>query len=331
LLAGVVVGVLLSWLRRRQLERDGVPGSGAFVGVIAFLVVAVIGYFVTASSASMPSATAYELRRGDRGTLFEDINGNGAFEPGVDRTLAYVSITLFDGDGQVLATGMTDGDGTFRFIDLPAEAVRLEWDTPTPLAISEPQRQGFNFRGGLSMTPEFAALLLALVVYTGAFIAEIVRAGINAVNKGQWEASRALGLSTSDTLRMVVLPQALRVIIFDARNICGAVFCRQWIGAVVVERVLAAHLGQSQTLCCRAVSRGANVAARSGAAHGQRALRAERRVLGKHYAQPGHWPGCAAAFPGDYPDRDAGATGDGGKPGVAAARLCCWFAFCVSE
>lgn len=213
LLAGVVIGVLLSWLRRKQLERDGAPGSGVFVGVVAFLTVAVIGYFVTASSASMPSATAYELRRGDRGTLFEDINGNGAFEPGVDRTLAYVPITLFDGDGQVLVTGMTDGDGTFRFIDLPAEAVRLEWDTPTPLAVSEPQRQGFNFRGGLSMTPEFAALLLALVVYTGAFIAEIVRAGINAVNKGQWEASRALGLSTGDTLRMVVLPQALRVII----------------------------------------------------------------------------------------------------------------------
>ncbi len=213
LLAGVVIGVLMSWLRRRQLERDGAPSGGVFVGVIAFLMVAVIGYFVTASSASMPSTTTYELRRGDRGTLFEDINGNGAFEPSVDRTLAYVPITLFDGDGQVLATGMTDGDGTFRFIDLPAEAVRLEWDTPTPLAISEPQRQGFNFRGGLSMTPEFAALLLALVVYTGAFIAEIVRAGINAVNKGQWEASRALGLSTSDTLRMVVLPQALRVII----------------------------------------------------------------------------------------------------------------------
>jgi general L-amino acid transport system permease protein len=74
-------------------------------------------------------------------------------------------------------------------------------------------RQGFNFSGGISLTPEFAALLLALVAYTGAFIAEIVRAGINAVNKGQWEASRALGLNTGATLRMVVLPQALRVII----------------------------------------------------------------------------------------------------------------------
>jgi general L-amino acid transport system permease protein len=74
-------------------------------------------------------------------------------------------------------------------------------------------RQGFNFRGGLSLTPEFAALLLGLVMYTGAFIAEIVRAGIAAVPKGQWEASRAVGLSTSKILQMIVLPQALRVIL----------------------------------------------------------------------------------------------------------------------
>ncbi len=63
------------------------------------------------------------------------------------------------------------------------------------------------------MSPEFAGLLLGLVLYTAAFIAEIVRAGINAVPKGQWEASRALGLGMSETLRMIVLPQAMRVAI----------------------------------------------------------------------------------------------------------------------
>ena len=145
--------------------------------------------------------------------IFADIDGNGAFDLGIDRPLAYVPITLYAGDNQVVATGLTDGDGAFRFTDLPAEATRIEWTTPAPLVISEPMRQGFNFNGGISLTPEFAALLLALVAYTGAFIAEIVRAGINAVNKGQWEASRALGLNTGATLRMVVLPQALRVII----------------------------------------------------------------------------------------------------------------------
>ncbi|MFO7633684.1 MAG: ABC transporter permease subunit, partial [Caldilinea sp.] len=213
LLGAVIIGLLVSWLRRRQLERQGVPGSGALAGAAAFALVFVIGYFAANSTTVMPAATTYELRRGDRGTVFEDLNGNGAYEPGVDRTLSHVPITLYDADGNVLATGATEGDGSFRFIDLPAEAVRLEWETPSPLALSEPQRQGFNFRGGLSLSPEFAALLMALVVYTGAFIAEIVRAGINAVNKGQWEASRALGLGAMATLRMVVLPQALRVII----------------------------------------------------------------------------------------------------------------------
>ena len=62
-------------------------------------------------------------------------------------------------------------------------------------------------------TKPAVGLLLGLVIYTGAFIAEIVRAGINAVNKGQWEASRALGLSTRHILIMIILPQALRIII----------------------------------------------------------------------------------------------------------------------
>jgi general L-amino acid transport system permease protein len=76
-----------------------------------------------------------------------------------------------------------------------------------------PVRRGFNFAGGLVISPEFAALLIGLVTYTAAFIAEIVRAGILSVNQGQWEASQALGLPGGRTLRLVVLPQALRVII----------------------------------------------------------------------------------------------------------------------
>jgi general L-amino acid transport system permease protein len=63
------------------------------------------------------------------------------------------------------------------------------------------------------LTPEFAALLVGLVVYTGAFIAEVMRAGILAVQKGQVEAAKSLGLSTFQTLRLVVLPLAMRVII----------------------------------------------------------------------------------------------------------------------
>lgn len=80
-------------------------------------------------------------------------------------------------------------------------------------AIDVPVLQGFNFKGGVTLTPEFAALLFGLVVYTATFIGEIVRSGILAVPKGQTEAATALGLTRGQLLRLVVLPQALRVII----------------------------------------------------------------------------------------------------------------------
>jgi general L-amino acid transport system permease protein len=76
-----------------------------------------------------------------------------------------------------------------------------------------PELRGFNFIGGLTLAPEYFALLIALVTYTSAFIAEIVRSGIQAVPKGQWEAAKALGLRKSFVLKQIVLPQALRVII----------------------------------------------------------------------------------------------------------------------
>lgn len=82
-----------------------------------------------------------------------------------------------------------------------------------PFSLDEPALKGFNFRGGITVIPEFVALLLALSIYTAAFIAEIVRAGIQSVSKGQREAAAALGLPDKTALRLVVIPQALRVII----------------------------------------------------------------------------------------------------------------------
>ncbi|MBF4246741.1 amino acid ABC transporter permease [Vibrio anguillarum] len=82
-----------------------------------------------------------------------------------------------------------------------------------PVSAEYPQLQGFNFQGGISIIPELAALLIALSIYTAAFIAEIVRSGINAVSHGQSEAAMSLGLSRSKTLKLVVIPQALRIII----------------------------------------------------------------------------------------------------------------------
>jgi general L-amino acid transport system permease protein len=95
-------------------------------------------------------------------------------------------------------------------VGLPAlvsRALGVSW------TISMPELRGFNFVGGVTLSPEYFALLVALVTYTSAFIAEIVRSGIQAVHVGQWDAAMALGLRRSFMLRHIVLPQALRVII----------------------------------------------------------------------------------------------------------------------
>ena len=83
----------------------------------------------------------------------------------------------------------------------------------SPFQLSTPVLEGFNFQGGLRLTPEFAGLFIGLTMYTAAFIAEVVRAGIQAVDRGQIEAARAVGLSTTQVLSLVVMPQALRIII----------------------------------------------------------------------------------------------------------------------
>jgi general L-amino acid transport system permease protein len=76
-----------------------------------------------------------------------------------------------------------------------------------------PVLRGFNYRGGFVLIPEFVALFLALTTYTAGFIAEIVRGGVLAVAKGQIEAAKSLGLNPGQTLRLVTIPQALRVMI----------------------------------------------------------------------------------------------------------------------
>ena len=83
----------------------------------------------------------------------------------------------------------------------------------SPLSFEYPELKGFNFQGGMVLQPEFLALLLGLSIYTASFIAEIVRAGIQGVNKGQKEAALAIGLTQGQSLRLVVIPQAMRIII----------------------------------------------------------------------------------------------------------------------
>ncbi|PWB49826.1 MAG: polar amino acid ABC transporter permease [Anaerolineales bacterium] len=82
-----------------------------------------------------------------------------------------------------------------------------------PLVLDIPVLKGFNFTGGLRLSPEFAALLIGLATYTSAFIAEVIRSGIQAVHKGQIEAAKAVGLRYSQILSLIIVPQALRVVI----------------------------------------------------------------------------------------------------------------------
>jgi len=99
---------------------------------------------------------------------------------------------------------------TAVIIILPSLAFLL---SGLPISFEIPVLKGFNFRGGLHMSPELAALTFALGIYTAAFIAEIVRAGILAIDKGQKEAAESIGLKPSKVMNLVILPQARRVII----------------------------------------------------------------------------------------------------------------------
>ena len=126
-------------------------------------------------------------------------------------------IALYALRRRLIARQMEDGQSRrlwpyalILIIGLPAlvsAALGASW------TVEMPQLRGFNFVGGLTLSPEYFALLVALVTYTSAFIAEIVRSGIQAVSRGQWDAAQALGLRRGFVLRHIVLPQALRVII----------------------------------------------------------------------------------------------------------------------
>lgn len=111
------------------------------------------------------------------------------------------------------ATGQTLPDFWIKLAILIVPAVVIFFIMGKPITLDLPSLQGFNFKGGIKIGTSFLALTAALVAYTSAFIAEAVRAGIQAINKGQSEAAFALGLRPNRTMSLVILPQALRVII----------------------------------------------------------------------------------------------------------------------
>jgi general L-amino acid transport system permease protein len=116
---------------------------------------------------------------------------------------------------QRLGVGVAAGAGIALVLGLPFAVFVASGATFTFLF---PEMSRFNLRGGLEVQPEFVALVAGLVIYTGAFIAETVRAGLLAVSRGQTEAAQALGLSRVVTLRRVIVPQAMRVIIPPLTN-----------------------------------------------------------------------------------------------------------------
>lgn len=111
----------------------------------------------------------------------------------------------------------------YRGSSLPAGRVALAlivglpllawWLSGAPTQLERPILRGFNFQGGFTISPEFTALLLGIALYSSAFIAEIVRAGIQSIPKGQLEAARALSFSPWMMMRHVIIPQAMRVIV----------------------------------------------------------------------------------------------------------------------
>ncbi|MCC6471347.1 MAG: ABC transporter permease subunit [Alphaproteobacteria bacterium] len=134
---------------------------------------------------------------------------------GLDALALLVAVAL----GSVLWRGRARVTGTARRALaavawlLPLGALVHAWATGMIAAWEWPELRGFNFRGGWVVRPELLALWIGLSVYTGVFIAEIVRSAINAIDRGQTEAARSLGLTRGQNMRLVILPQALRLII----------------------------------------------------------------------------------------------------------------------
>ncbi len=154
------------------------------------------------------------------------LNNRGLFLPRPLFAANFSTVTLAFVVGIAAAIGMTvwagrrrERTGADRHILWPALALIVGLPAVAfvaagfPLSFSVPQMGRFNVSGGVEILPEFAALALGLSVYTAAFIAEVVRAGVLAVSHGQTEAAQALGLRPGQTLRLVVLPQAMRVIV----------------------------------------------------------------------------------------------------------------------
>jgi len=145
------------------------------------------------------------------------LSNRGAFLPVVhlrgSGLLGLVALTLAAGGLGVLRLTRRGWYRALAAVALLLAAAGVAFAGGLGLQISSPHRVGSEVVGGLHISPEFAAISVGLVLYSAVYVGEIVRGGIDAVPKGQWEAGRSLGLSEGQTLRLIILPQALRIII----------------------------------------------------------------------------------------------------------------------
>ncbi len=257
LVLGIIQFQVLWVILGRREERTGQPSNRISTGIIAFIIIAALGWFV---SGAVSETQGLMVTKGSRIRELIDIEKLMLQRTGLNHVDEFKNLTddeikdfalqvcvLEDSASETNFTRQLRKLGipyrvrrsdrpdqaTERYVDekcdvfaatksiLAAERATFEDASShlilpikeSPIVWSLPTREGLNMVGGSRMKPEFTALLMALVLFYGGTLAEIVRAGILSVSKGQSEAARALGLNEGQRLQLIVLPQALRVII----------------------------------------------------------------------------------------------------------------------
>ncbi|MGD8586718.1 MAG: ABC transporter permease subunit, partial [Chloroflexota bacterium] len=257
LVLGVIQFQVLWILLGRREEKTGRSSNRIGLGILAFLIVAGIGWFVSGAifdtqGMLVPAGSRIRQIRDmekvwlsrtglnnllDLETLSEEeleaatfqfcVLRDSASEPNLTRQLTRIGIPYeshrFDrigqateayvaGDCEAIAASKSALASERSTLENPS--ANLIVDVPElPVVWGIPRLEGLNIAGGSQLKPEFTALLIGLTLFYGATMAEIVRAGIQSVTRGQYDAARALGLNNNQRLRLVVLPQALKVII----------------------------------------------------------------------------------------------------------------------
>jgi general L-amino acid transport system permease protein len=218
---GTLLGLFVGLARRSQHPLASALGS-IFVDITRNtpLVVQLLFWYAMVTFGLPRSAEAGNPISGvyltDRGLYLPRIGIEGPAWPFLQTLLIGIAASIAAsayGRLKRVRTGVAHRYGRIATV-LTATAATLVWIvSDLSLSAHYPVLGRFNFGGGMTLTPEFVAVVLGLVLYSAAFIGEIIRGGIDAVPKGQWEAGRSIGLSERHTLRLIVAPQALRVII----------------------------------------------------------------------------------------------------------------------